>query len=104
MNSETCYYVPKIKIKICYKQMITRRSDGPCCRYPLLIVQESICHFEKLLVDCLHICEHDSVVKVVAIVPLQVASLTNNVSNGRFLHEEERELHEEDHGREGLNN
>ena len=43
-------------------------------------------------------------VKVVAVAPLQVASLTNNVSNGRFLREgEERELHEEDGGREGLN-
>ena len=85
--------------------MITLKvSDGPCCRHPLLIVQESICHFEKFFVDCLHICEHDGVVKVVAIVPLQVASLTKNVSNGRLLHEGEgRELHEEDDGREGLN-
>lgn len=67
-------------------------------------MQESICHFENLFVDCLHICEQNSVVKVVAIVPLQVASLTKNVSNGRFLYEkEERELHEEDDGREGLN-
>ena len=40
-------------------------------------------------------------VKVVAVAPLQVASLTNNVSNGRVLREgEERELHG---GREGLN-
>ena len=98
MNSETCYYVPKIKTKnrnplqsngIITVMITLKVSDGPCCRHPLLIVQESICHFEKLLVHCLHICEHDSVVKVVAIVPLQVASLTKNVSNGRLLHEGE---------------
>ena len=34
---------------------------------------------------CLHVCECDSVVKVVAVCLLKVASLTKDVSNGGFL-------------------